>query len=204
MEESYNCLICNGKLQASSQDSTCIYCGKMEKADYLCSNNHYICEECRVSSAEELVRRTCKHTKEKDPSKIADLLMKHPSIPMYGVEHHYLTSCVILASMKNLELFDIDSSKMDKAIALARIVPLGSCALWGACGAAIGLGIAFSVAMNVDIMSGEKRSTVLNLVSEALEQIARRGGPRDCKVSVKISIDTTKKFLEETCKVNFD
>jgi hypothetical protein len=188
----------------SEEISNCSFCGKAEKADYKCQDNHYVCEECRVSSAEQLIRRTCKSTREKDPAKIADLLMKHPSVPMYGVEHHYLTSCVLLASMKNLGLFNIDSYRMDKAIALARIVPLGSCALWGACGAAIGLGIAFSIAMNVDIMSGEKRSTILNLVSEALQQIAIRGGPRDCKASVRISIDVAKKFIEEKHHAKFD
>ena len=204
LENIFRCVVCDKAMLSSEEITECSFCGKTEKVDYRCPDGHYVCEECRLSTAQDLVKRTCKYTKEKDPAKIADLLMKHPAIPIYGVEHHYLTSCVLLAAMRNLGLFEINSSKIDKAIIMARMVPLGSCALWGTCGAAIGLGIAFSVAMNIDIMSGEKRSTVLNLVSETLRQISKLGGPRDCKASVRISLGTAKKFLEETYHVRFD
>ena len=186
------------------QVSGCCFCGKSEKADYRCLDGHYVCEECRLSTPEQLVKNTCKHTVEKDPVKIANLLMKHPAVPAYGTEHHYVASCALLAAMRNLRLFDIDSAKIDKAVRLAKMPPLGSCVLWGACGAAIGVGIAFSIAMRVDIMSGQKRGIVLRLVSDALRDISKLGEPRCCKASVVLALETAKKFLRERHEVKFD
>jgi hypothetical protein len=204
LEESFECLVCDKVMLRSEQTSTCSYCGKSEVADYQCPDGHYVCEECRLSTAEQLVKTTCNHTKEADPLKIANLLMKHPAISMHGTEHHYLTSCAILASMRNLGLFDIDPIQIDKAAALARMPPLGSCALWGACGAAIGVGIAFSRALKANIMSGEERSISLNLVSESLRKISKLGGPRCCKASVILSLQVARKFLAERYGAQFD
>jgi hypothetical protein len=130
--------------------------------------------------------------------------MKHPAIPMHGAEHHYLVSCTILASMRNLGLFDIDPVQIDKATELARMPPLGSCALWGACGAAIGVGIAFSRALKANIMSSEERSIALNLVSESLGDISKLEGPRCCKASVMLSLQVARKFLAERYGAQFD
>jgi len=203
-DESFQCPVCNKVMLRSEQTSTCSYCGKSEVADYQCPDGHYVCEECRLSTAEQLIKTTCNHTKETDPLKIANLLMKHPAIPMHGTEHHYLASCATLASMRNLGLFDIDPLQIDKAAALARLPPLGSCALWGACGAAIGVGIAFSRAFKANIMSGEERSIALNLVSQSLGEISKLGGPRCCKASVVLSLQVARKFLAERYSAQFD
>jgi hypothetical protein len=198
------CVVCNKLMMPSKHMSECTFCGKNETADYQCPDDHYVCEECRILTAESLVKKTCQHTKETDPSKIANLLMKHPAIPTYGTEHHYLVSCATLAAMRNLGLVEIGPREFDKAASLAKIPPLGSCALWGACGAAIGVGAAFSIAMKVNIMSGQSRSLVLNLVSETLKEISKLGGPRCCKASVILALDVAKRFLAETYDVKFD
>jgi len=119
-EDSYECLMCKKTMLSSQRTSSCSYCGKSEVADYRCPDGHYVCEECRLSTAEQLVKATCNHTKETDPLKIANLLMKHPAIPMHGTEHHYLVSCATLASMRNLGLFDVDALQIDKAVARSR------------------------------------------------------------------------------------
>jgi hypothetical protein len=196
--------MCKKAMLRSEQTSSCSYCGRSEVADYQCPDGHYVCEECRLSTAEQLVKTTCNHTKETDPLKIADLLMKHPAIPMHGTEHHYLASCAVLASMRNLGLSEIDPAQIDRAAALAKVPPLGSCALWGACGAAIGVGIGFSRALKANIMSGEERSIVLKLVSQSLEEISSLGGPRCCKASVIHSMQVARKFLAERYGVQFD
>jgi len=204
MKELYECPICGGKMSATSRIVECTFCGKKEWTDYLCSRSHYICEECRISTPDEIIKKTCKHTREKDPTKIAELLMKHPAMPMHGPEHHSLVSAALLASMRNNGLFNIDDAMIDNAIARAKRVPLGSCGAWGACGAAIGVGIAFSVALDIDMMSGEKRSMVLRLVSKILEEISRLNGPRCCKASVMIALGVARTFLADKYGVVFD
>ena len=106
--------------------------------------------------------------------------------------------------MKNLGLSEIDPAQIDRATALAKIPPLGSCALWGACGAAIGVGIGFSRALKANIMSGEERSIPLNLVSQSLGEISKLGGPRCCKASVILSMQVARKFLAERYGAQFD
>lgn len=203
MEEAYKCIICGEDAYPSTEKASCSYCGKVEKADYLCGRGHYICEECRLASPEELVKKTCQHSGEKDPVKIAELLMKHPAITAYGPEHHYMVAAVILAALRNNGIVEVDASMIDRAIARAKRIPLGACGSWGACGAAVGVGIAFSVAWNVDMMSEEGRSVIMKLVSEALEEISKIKGPRCCKASVYAALNVVKRFLKERFNVSF-
>lgn len=203
MEEAYKCIICGEETRPSNERAVCSYCGKVEEADCLCIQGHYVCEECRLASPEELVKKTCAHSSEKDPVKIAELLMKHPAVTAYGPEHHYLTAGVVLAALRNNGVAQVDASMIDRAIARAKRIPLGACGSWGACGAAIGVGIAFSVAWNVDMMSREERGVVMKLVSEALEEISKLEGPRCCKASVYLALKVVKRFLKKRFNVNF-
>lgn len=204
MEGAYKCIICGVETYPSNEDAVCSYCGKVEEADYICPQGHYVCEECRVASPEELVKKTCLNTLEKDPVKIAELLMKHPAVTAYGPEHHYLTAGAVLAALRNNGVAKVDASMIDRAIARARRIPLGACGSWGACGAAVGVGIAFSVAWNVDMMSREERGLVMKLVSEALEEISKLEGPRCCKASVYLALEVVKRFLKKQFNVNFE
>ncbi|MEM4246675.1 MAG: hypothetical protein QW390_05215, partial [Candidatus Bathyarchaeia archaeon] len=84
--EGYRCVVCDSEMSPSPLEAECSYCGKREKTDYICPRGHYVCEECRLSDAEKLVRKTCKHIKDGDPLRIAKLLMRHPAVSMHGPE----------------------------------------------------------------------------------------------------------------------
>jgi len=203
MEEVFHCCLCKKLMSPSSEIVECSLCGKREKADYVCPDGHYICEGCRLASPDRLVKKVCKATKEIDPMKIAILLMKHPAIPMHGSEHHYLVSCALLAALRNLGKFKIDDSAFDKAISRGKRVLFGSCGLWGVCGAAVGVGIAVSVATNATMMSDEERSLSMQAASEALSEIAKIGGPRCCKASTFAAIETAARFFERKFGIKF-
>lgn len=182
---------------------SCSFCGKREKADYVCPENHYICEECRLASSEILVEKVCKATRETDPIKIALLLMKHPAIPMHGIAHHYVVSSVILAALRNLDRFKIDDAAFDWAISRGKKVVLASCSLWGACGCAIGVGTAVSIATKATYLSDKERSLAMQATSEALSQIAKIGGPRCSKASTFAAIETAARFFEREFDIKF-
>jgi hypothetical protein len=181
----------------------CSFCGKKEKADYVCPSGHYICEDCRISSSDRIIKKVCEATKETDPIKIAILLMKHPAIQMHGPEHHYLVSSVLLAALRTLGKFKIDNSVFDEAISRGKRILLGSCGLWGACGAAVGVGIAVSVATKSSWTSDKERSLSMQATCEALSEIAKIGGPRCCKASTFAAIETATKFLEREFSIIF-
>jgi hypothetical protein len=145
----------------------------------------------------------CKATEEKDPTKIAILLMKHPAIQMYGPEHHYLVSCVLLAALKNLGKFEIGDSAFEKAVSRGKRILLGSCGLWGVCGAAAGVGIAASILTGATWASDKERSLAIRAVSGALDKIGSIGGPRCCKASVFAAIETAVRFFEREFGVQF-
>lgn len=203
MEETFYCCLCKKPMSPSSEIVECSLCGKREKADYVCSDGHYICEDCRLAPPDRLVKRVCEATRETDPTKIALLLMKHPAIQMHGPEHHYLVGCALLAALRNLGNFKIDDSAFDKAISRGRRVLLGSCGLWGVCGAAAGVGIAVSIATEATMMSDKERSLSMQATSEALGEIAKIGGPRCCKASTFTAIETAARLFEREFGIKF-
>jgi len=203
MEETFYCFLCKKPMSLSSEIVACSLCGKREKADYVCPDGHYICEDCRLAPPDRLVKKVCEATKETDPMKIALLIMKHPAIQMHGPEHHYLVSCASLAALRNLGKFKIDGSAFDKAISRGKKVIFGACGLWGVCGAAAGIGIAVSIATKANMMSDKERSLSMQATSEALNEIAKIGGPRCCKASTFAAIEAAARFLEREFGVKF-
>lgn len=203
MEETFYCLLCKKPMSPSSEIVACSFCENKEKADYTCPDGHYMCEDCRLASPDRLVKKVCLATQETDPMKIAVLLMKHPAIQMHGPEHHYLVSCALLAALKNLQQFNIDNTAFDNAISRGKKILLGSCGLWGVCGAAAGLGIAVSIATKATMMSDRERSLSLQATSEALSEIAKMGGPRCCKASVYTAIKTAVAFFKRKFELKF-
>jgi len=190
-------------MSPTSEVVACYFCGKEEKADYVCPDGHYTCEECRLASPDELVKRVCRASAETDPMKIATLLMKHPAIPIHGPEHHYLVSSVLLAAIKNLGRPRIENTSFDDAVRRAKRIAYGSCGLWGICGAAAGAGIATSILTGANMMSDKERSQAMQVVSEALEEIAKIGGPRCCKASTFTAIKSAVRFLKEKLGIPF-
>jgi hypothetical protein len=203
MEEVFYCILCKRPMSPAQGIGECSFCGKREEADYVCPSGHYICEDCRIASSDRIIKRVCEVTRETDPIRIAVLLMKHPAIRMHGPEHHYLVSCVLLAALRNLGNFEVDNSALEKAVARGKRIPLGSCGLWGACGAAIGVGIAISVATKSSWTADKERSLSMQATCEALSEIAKIGGPRCCKASTFAAIEAASKFLKQEFGVDF-
>lgn len=203
MKETFYCYLCGKPMASSSEIAACSFCGNKEKADYTCPDEHYVCEDCRLASPDKLVKKVCLTTQEADPMKIAVLLMKHPAIQMHGPEHHYLVSCSLLAALKNLQKFNIDNTAFDDAISRGKRILLGSCGLWGVCGAAASVGIAVSIATKATMMSDKERSLSMQATSEALSEIAKISGPRCCKASVYSAIKTATVFFERKFGIKF-
>jgi hypothetical protein len=187
----------------SQSEIACIYCGFKAKEDYVCGKAHYICEKCRIANPKDLILNTCKTSKEKNPLKLAVLLMKHPAIHMHGPEHHYIAGCTILAALRNLKLFNVSDSDFDKVAARAARIPYGACGSWGACGAALSVGIAFSVASKANMLSKNERRNALTIVSKALEEIANLNGSRCCKASVFLTLIKALKFINDLYGLNY-
>ena len=162
-----------------------------------------MCEDCRLAPSDKIIKTVCLTTQEIDPLKTAILIMKHPAVQIHGPEHHYLVSSVLLSTLRNLRKFKVDNTAFDEAIARGKRVLLGSCGLWGVCGAAAGVGIAISIVTKATMLSDKERSLSMQATSGALSKIAKIGGPRCCKASVFAAIEAAAAFFERELNIKF-
>ena len=77
-------------------------------------------------------------------------------------------------------------------------VPGGSCAFMGACGAAIGVGIAFSVILEANPYKATARQTVQRVTQQVLGEITRYEAARCCQRDSWIALQEAAKLSGKT------
>jgi len=179
----------------------CTFCGQATEVEFLCPNDHAICDECQLADWPQVVERVCTGTHETDPSVIANLIMKHPMSVMHSPQHHILVTATPLAALRNSGEVELRSGKLAAAIERTQGIPLGSCGLRGECGAAVGVGALVSIITGATFQKDRERSLTLQANAEALLEIARAGGPRCCKQSVYLSLETASEFLKRELSI---
>jgi hypothetical protein len=73
----------------------------------------------------------------------------------------------------------------------------GACAFLGICGAAVGVGIAFSVLTEATPYDGDKRQAVQRMTQKVLGEIAAYNAPRCCQRDCWIALQEASKLLKE-------
>ena len=194
-EEQYFCIVCGKPLFSPTGEAACSYCGKKEGADYICPNGHYVCEACRLASAEDVVRKTCEASKETDPMQIALLLMKHPAIPLHGSENHLVTAYSLLTALRNSGEARVGKPEFHKATQRVKRASHGICGSWGVCGCAIAAGAVFSIITGATYLSDKERSLALRVASKILDEMAQIGGPRCCKLATYLAVRVAVEFF---------
>ena len=195
-EEEYFCIVCGKRLFSRGGETECSFCGKREKADYVCPDGHYVCEACRLASAEDLVKKTCDAAKQNDPMEIALLLMKHPAIPIHGSENHLVTAYSLLTALRNTGETSIGRHEFERVAQRLKKASHGICGSWGVCGCAIAAGAVTSILTKATYLSDKERSLALWVASRTLAEIARIGGPRCCKAATFLAIRVAVEFFE--------
>jgi MoaA/NifB/PqqE/SkfB family radical SAM enzyme/SAM-dependent methyltransferase len=194
------CMVCGADLEYldAEQDKQCFFCGRDKKANALCGGGHFVCDECHRAGAVEIIEQVCMNTAESDMVSLMMKIRSHPLFPVHGPEHHALVPGVILAAYRNSG-GDIADDRLSSAIDRGAVVPGGSCAFLGACGAALGVGAAFSTILNATPLKGKERQTVQQITRQVLEKIASYDAPRccqrDCWLALKEASHTAARLL---------
>jgi len=195
------CLICGKELLYAqiSEEKICYYCGNESTGNVNCPDDHFICDTCHSSSANDLIETFCNHTDLIDPMEIAIILMHNTSITMHGPEHHYLVPAVLLAAYvnSNKDLNINKASVLRIAKLRASKVPGGFCGTHGNCGAGVGTGIFISIITGSTPLAKEEWKLGNTMTAKSLLAIAEQGGPRCCKRDSFIAISTSAEFLEK-------
>ncbi|MEM2849442.1 MAG: DUF5714 domain-containing protein [Candidatus Bathyarchaeia archaeon] len=110
-----------------------------------------------------------------------------PSMPVSGPWHHTIVPGVLIASLRN-NGYPFTDEDVEEALKRGSLVPAAACGFLGACGAAVGLGIAVSIITKATPYHDRERSLTLKYSAEAITLVAKHGGPHCCRLASYVVI----------------
>jgi hypothetical protein len=184
-------MACGAVLDYSTEEKElpCEFCGDRFESSVLCKNGHFICDACHAASGLEVIERICLHSTETDLIALLERIRRHDSIPLHGPEHHALVPGVILATYRNLG-GKLSDAQIRSGIRRGSKVPGGACGFLGACGAAVGVGTAFSVILEASPLAASGRRVAQSATSAVLAEIAKLEAARCCQRECFIALET--------------
>ena len=176
------CLVCGSPLiyQSQARPLPCHYCRAELPAQTLCERGHFVCDTCHTAEAAAVIRHICQATEETDLIALMDEIRRHPAITCHGPEHHVLVPAVILTAYRNLG-GGVTPEMFETALARGQAVPGGACGFMGVCGAAAGVGIAFSLLLGANPEKPAHRRQVLAAVQAVLGELTLQDAARCCQ-----------------------
>jgi hypothetical protein len=195
----HGCLVCGAELDylASAEVMPCALCGQPTRAEVRCMAGHYVCDHCHAGDALAWIERVCTLATTTNPWDLAEGLMHSPLVKMHGPEHHYLVPAVLLAcAAESADRTDEKPAFLAKARGRAEQVLGGFCGTHGACGAALGVGIAVSVWTGSTPLKTREWQLSNLATAAALTDIARQGGPRCCKRDTWLALAAAAAFFK--------
>ena len=194
------CMVCGAPLAyaATPSPKSCVYCGQIVESAAACAQGHFVCDACHAQDALTVIRQICAQSRETDLIALLSRIRSHPSVPMHGPEHHALVPAVILTAYRNSG-GRIDADRIEAAITRGQSIAGGFCGFMGVCGAAVGVGIAFSLILDATPIKAVERKRVQSAVQAALADIARfkaaRCCQRDCWLALKKAAELSQTLL---------
>lgn len=193
------CSVCGRKLVYSRNIPVrmkCALCGKPEETSAFCSKGHYVCDDCHGKDILTIAEELCIKSDLTDPEELLREIYRLPGLNMHGPEYHSIVPAVLVAAYNNsLQKSDHNQMAVREAIRRGRDISGGMCGSHGACGAAIGAGIAYSIINGATPYSNQERGGANEITAHALMEISRLGGPRCCKRDSMLAVETFKKHI---------
>jgi hypothetical protein len=140
-------MVCGQELYYTPEMSLrakCFYCGKEDITSVFCLEGHFVCDECHRKDLLEIVEQICIDSNIIDPAELALCIFDLKRLNMHGPEYHSIVPAVLVSAYGNI-MKEKDIPAIKEAISRGRAVFGGICGTHGACGACIGVGIAYSI-----------------------------------------------------------
>lgn len=150
------------------------------------------------------VRELCLQSTSTCPSALVEELMGAPECPAFGPAHHVLAGAALLTCVSNARGDGDLAAKLDELIARSSNVPGGTCARWGACGAALSCGMALAIELDNAPLKQDGWSGAQMMVAELLHAIARAGAPRCCKRDTRIAVGEATSWFSRALGVRLE
>jgi hypothetical protein len=192
------CMVCGAELHyfTDIRKLSCSFCGQLFPANACCEAKHFVCDDCHRESGLDVIKTICHKTRETDLITLLKLIRSHPVIPMHGPEHHAIIPGIILASFCNSG-GDLTKEVINTGIDRGAQIPGGTCGFWGACGAAIGAGIAVSSILAATPLTPSPRQTAQAFSAEIQAKIAKYKGGRCCQRETWLTLKETARLSKE-------
>lgn len=130
---------------------------------------------------------------------LVNLLMDMDGLPMHCPPHHFILPATLLTVCHKLKGSDEKRLLHDLSEAKVRSskVPGGFCGNYGTCGAAVGIGIFYSIITGTTPLSKESWSRVNRATGMGLLKISEVEGPRCCKRNLYLALDSAIDTISE-------
>jgi len=196
------CMVCGQELRyfTEPREMTCRFCGRTLPSNACCESGHFVCDRCHQEQGIAVIRSICTTTKEQDMIALLQLIRSHPSIPMHGPEHHAIIPGVFLACYRNCG-GGISSKEILTGIDRGVDVPGGVCGFWGACGAAIGIGIGVSTILAATPLTPGPRQLAQEFTGRILTLLAHRKGGRCCQRETYIALTEAARLSSQLLSI---
>ncbi len=207
VKKSVGCMVCGAQLKylETKREVECSYCGNRFKADAICEQGHFVCDACHSKEAIEIIKQYCLSSNETDMINLLNIIRKHPSVPMHGPEHHFAVPGIIISAYRNSG-GDVGAKEILIGIERGKSIPGGACGFWGACGAALGVGIGFGVIIGSSPVKPSLRQHLHKIVQEVLADISSLEAARCCQretwTALKKAAEISKNLLPISLKAN--
>lgn len=194
------CMVCRAPIEYQTvfRRQQCHYCSRHFEATDCCEQGHYVCDQCHSQDALQVIETICQYSRETDMLSLFHQLRQHPAIPVHGPQYHSLVPAVILTCYRNSG-GKLGASLLQAGLNRGSQVIGGSCAYNGVCGAAVGVGIAFSLILEANPVKAEQRQVVQQVVQQVLDALAAfnaaRCCNRDCVVSLQKAAELSRELL---------
>jgi MoaA/NifB/PqqE/SkfB family radical SAM enzyme/SAM-dependent methyltransferase len=195
-----DCMVCGAALVYLDQetDLRCHYCGKAMRANAHCAEGHFVCDACHASDHIGFIKTHCRNTMGADPMALFSEMRRSHLFPLHGPEHHALVPAAFLTAYRNA-FGEPPQARVEAAIERGAAMPGGTCAYWGGCAAALGIGIAYATILRATPLSHEQRGSVQTVVSRILSEMGKFGKPRCCRresyLAIQLGCDLSATYL---------
>jgi SAM-dependent methyltransferase len=177
-----DCMVCGSPLLYLDEELPlkCYYCGESKAANARCEEGHFVCDTCHARDHVGFIRTCCRNTKETDPISLFSEMRASHLFPLHGPEHHALVPAAFLTAYRN-QFGEPPQGRIEAAVERGAKLPGGTCAYWGGCAAALGIGIAFAAVLRATPLSHDERGIVQTVVSDILAHLGKFANPRCCR-----------------------
>lgn len=143
--------------------------------------------------------------KSKTPVQLADEIMREEGYPMHSPTHHFLVPAVLLTLCRKAQGLGLEVLRRDLQLAMERAKNVlgGSCGFFGACGAAVGLGIFWCIITDCSPLSQASWSYGNAATGQALTLMAGYGGPRCCKRCTNMALQSSYPKILDILGIDF-